>query len=245
MSILVMSLVWSHGPEAPHQRLMMLAIADNANDRGVAWPSVATLAAKCSVQERAAQYTLQTLQHEGWLAIEERPGRSNYYRVNLARLRDAVDCTPAMDCTTGGAVDSTPGVQPVAPEPSLNHQSEPSSLVRPSAGRARAEYTLTFEEFWAIYPRKESKQAAARAWRKAVTRAPWREIQDAAMRYADDPNREPAFTKHAATWLNSDGWLDAALPARARTVTAQSAYDRTMALANSLANGTAQIGAGS
>lgn len=219
MSILVMSLVWTHGPEAPHQRLMMLAIADNANDRGVAWPSVATLAAKCSVQERAAQYTLQTLQREGWLAIEERPGRSNYYRVNMARMRDAVDCTPAtndggaVDDTPGGATHDTPPVQPVAPEPSLNRHVEPSSVAR--RRRARIDYTPEFEEFWSAYPRKQGKQDAAREWERIMNLNIDRTaIVEAAHRLADDPNREDQFTPHPSTWLHRDGWLDGPLPAR-------------------------------
>jgi hypothetical protein len=36
------------------------------------------------------------------------------------------------------------------------------------------------------------------------------------VRYRDDPNRVQEFTKHPATWLNGDCWLDDPLPPRER-----------------------------
>jgi hypothetical protein len=38
-----------------------------------------------------------------------------------------------------------------------------------------------------------------------------------AIRYADDPNRHPSFTAHAATWLNAHRWNDSPLPPRVLT----------------------------
>lgn len=71
-----------------------------------------------------------------------------------------------------------------------------------------------FEEFWQTYPRKESKGTARRAWLKAVRVAAPDRIIAGALRYNDDPNRDPAFTAHAATWLNGERWLDGSLPGR-------------------------------
>lgn len=206
-----MSLVWANGPLPPHQRLMMLALADNANDRGLSWPSVSTLAQKCSVKERAAQYTLQSLQSDGWLSIEERPGRSNYYRVNVDRLTHAMECTPATDCT--GAAEEREVVQPTAPEPSMNHQEVPTPPT--PRKRGRLQYTPDFEEFWEAYPRKVDKQGAARAWEKVrALNIDRRTVIIAATQLAVDPNREDRYTPHAATWLRRDGWLEGPLPPR-------------------------------
>ena len=69
-----------------------------------------------------------------------------------------------------------------------------------------------FETFWAVYPRKASKGTARRAWSKAVKIASPEEIIQAATSYAADPNREPTFTAHPATWLNGERWLDPGLP---------------------------------
>lgn len=69
-------------------------------------------------------------------------------------------------------------------------------------------------EFWAVYPRKAGKRTARAAWERARSRAAASEIIEGARRYAADPNREDAFTAHASTWLNRDGWGDEPLPAR-------------------------------
>jgi hypothetical protein len=69
-----------------------------------------------------------------------------------------------------------------------------------------------WDEFWKIYPLKVGKGAALKAFNKAIKRANPQEIIDGAKRYADDPNRNPGYTAHAATWLNADRWADPLLP---------------------------------
>jgi hypothetical protein len=73
-------------------------------------------------------------------------------------------------------------------------------------------YTGDFEKFWNTYPIKVGKGAAMKAWVKAIKRATPEIITEGAGRYASDPNREPEFTAHPATWLNGDRWLDSPLP---------------------------------
>jgi len=59
-----------------------------------------------------------------------------------------------------------------------------------------------------------AKQAALKAFEKALQVATGEEICDGARRYADDPNRSPSYTAHAATWLNAHRWGDEPLPPR-------------------------------
>lgn len=82
----------------------------------------------------------------------------------------------------------------------------------------------TFEEWYAAYPVHKSRGAAEKAYAKALVEvAKDRRVKDgemtaaelllaAAKNYADDPNRNPQFTKHPATWLNQKCWLDERLP---------------------------------
>ena len=74
-----------------------------------------------------------------------------------------------------------------------------------------------FDEFWSTYPRREGKQAARRAWDKATKNTPASTITAAAARYRDDPNRDPAYTAHASTWLTRGSWDDDPLPPRRDT----------------------------
>jgi hypothetical protein len=76
------------------------------------------------------------------------------------------------------------------------------------------DFDSEFDKFWSAYPRKENKQSARRAMKSALKKTPFYEILAGANRYRLDPNRDPAFTKHAATWLNNECWNDDPLPAR-------------------------------
>jgi hypothetical protein len=71
-----------------------------------------------------------------------------------------------------------------------------------------------FDAFWSVYPRKEKKGEAIKAWPGAVKKATVELIVSGAERYRDDPNRDPAYTQHPATWLRAECWLDDPLPAR-------------------------------
>lgn len=78
----------------------------------------------------------------------------------------------------------------------------------------RGAYPPDFEEFWCIYPKHAGKRDAFKAWKAAVKRTDRETINAGARAYADDPNREPAFTKHPATWLRADSWEDDPIPTR-------------------------------
>lgn len=71
-----------------------------------------------------------------------------------------------------------------------------------------------FAEFWSVYPRKDDKRRAETAFETALKRATADAIIAGARAYAADPNREAAFTKHPATWLNADAWANGPLPPR-------------------------------
>ncbi|MDJ0319776.1 hypothetical protein [Pseudarthrobacter sp. PS3-L1] len=69
-----------------------------------------------------------------------------------------------------------------------------------------------FFDWYVDYPRKEARAAAERAYTKARTRATQEQLIEGTRRYREDPNREPAFTKLPATWLNGGCWDDEPLP---------------------------------
>lgn len=135
MSVRVSALVWRNGPTKAADQLMMLALADNADDHGFCWPGLATLAAKCRVSESAARRTLHRLQDDGWLTIRAGGGRRpdgrgipNSYSLDLDRLSNpGVDArvNPGVDAPYPG-VDAHPTLAWTPGEPSLEPPSEPS-----------------------------------------------------------------------------------------------------------------------
>jgi hypothetical protein len=85
---------------------------------------------------------------------------------------------------------------------------------------------LHFEMFWNVYPRKVGKQAAIKAFTKAIKSASVEDIVAGASRYADDPNRSDTFTAHPTTWLNAGRWADGPLPERIKTADEKRAEEK-------------------
>lgn len=107
MSVHVLSWVLKHSPvDTPGHRLVLLVLADHANDDGTgAWPSVKTIANEAKQSERNVQYALRALEGEGHI---RKAGRSPYG-------------TTIYDVQTRGGANLAPrevGGATVAPKPS-------------------------------------------------------------------------------------------------------------------------------
>lgn len=98
--------------------------------------------------------------------------------------------------------------------PTVNNAAGGTVTPDPPGEAVSVREAATFEDFWAIYPRRQGRKAAQDAWGKAVKGMDPGDIIAGAHRYATDPNREDAFTALPTTWLNQGRWDDEPLPAR-------------------------------
>lgn len=81
MSVKVMTLVWSLDlPDS--EKLVLLALADCANDEGRAWPAMRTLVGKCSKSDRTIQHAIKGLVEKGHLSRIEKPGKGCEYYIH-------------------------------------------------------------------------------------------------------------------------------------------------------------------
>ncbi|MEF1310688.1 helix-turn-helix domain-containing protein [Vibrio mytili] len=67
MSIKVMSYVWDIPSFKGSDKLVMLCLADHADDSGLCWPSIDTIARKSGVSPTTVKSTLKKLEVGGWL----------------------------------------------------------------------------------------------------------------------------------------------------------------------------------
>lgn len=89
MSVRVMSVVWQDAKEYREGPLLvLLALADWANDEGWCWPSVPAIAAKARLTERQVYNVLRGLQRDGVIVRKGGGGRGNAtrYQVVVASL---------------------------------------------------------------------------------------------------------------------------------------------------------------
>jgi hypothetical protein len=79
-----------------------------------------------------------------------------------------------------------------------------------------------FEEWWRQYPRRVAKGAARKAFKRTLAKkiASFDQLLNGAMRYAAERHGEdPQFTKHPASWLNGECWLDEPKPKHRKPMT--------------------------
>lgn len=154
MSVYVSAAVWKNYPGSGGNGLVvLLALADQADDDGWCYPSVAYIAGKCRLSERAVQDNLARLETmgptgghvppgHGLLERHPRPGRSTYYRVRTDRMggpaAGGAKPAPVRPAAPGGAETRDEGVRGAAPitikEPSPTPLAEPSSTDEGAGG---------------------------------------------------------------------------------------------------------------
>lgn len=92
MSIRIMTSVWDDGPDDKGELLVLLALADNANDDGYCWPSISYLSRKCRLSERGILDIEIRLESEGYLRIirSSTDGKKNVnrYYINTEKLEE-------------------------------------------------------------------------------------------------------------------------------------------------------------
>lgn len=114
--------------------------------------------------------------------------------------------------------EEPPSLASLTPPPgaALPGMPEPGQPKAAAMSPAKRGQLAAFDAFWAIYPRKEGKDTARKAWEKATRRADVDEIMAGVRRFAADPNLpEKVYIPHPGSWLNGGHWGDDPLPPRA------------------------------
>lgn len=189
MGVKASARVWEHSRHSGSHLLMLLAIADFADDNGNAYPSVSTLATKCRMKERNARYVLKDLQdsHELEVREGEGPRGTNRYQIVFANLglhhSAGVQAGAGLHHSAhGAALECTKPLHRSAAEPSLNHQ-EPSCAplsaskpTRPACPQVaiRDLYAEVLPDLPAIKRWGNTRQAACRArWNETAQDKGW------------------------------------------------------------------------
>jgi hypothetical protein len=151
MSIKIMDRVWDHSQATGTPLLVLLCLADWANDDGECWPSVSKIGKKCRLQDdRHVKRVIRGLQELGEVIVvigggkSSRKGgvRSNLYTitVHMPAEQTVADRPPSETADRGSQTPHDGGLSTThdrgsqtpqtvvegPPEPSVNHQADPS-----------------------------------------------------------------------------------------------------------------------
>lgn len=150
MSIKAMSRVWDESPRKGSALLLLLAIADFANENGEAWPSVDTLANKCRMSRRNVQTLATSLATDGDITIQENGGPRGCNIYRLAKVGGA-NIAPAQSGDASAKKRGANQRRQTAQEPS-GAASDPAGTPAPAgAGRSASVHNQFIDEWCECY----------------------------------------------------------------------------------------------
>jgi hypothetical protein len=149
MSVRLMSAVWELDLP-PGEKLVLLALADQANDEGrQCWPAVSTIARKSGQGERTVRRALSDLESKGHLTRQHRDGSSTQYHVHPCQIGTPANPAPLPKTT------KTPAK--LAPKPSIPTKVQKAT---PSVSRDN----LIAPDFWPSVKPGSITAKAMNAW---------------------------------------------------------------------------------
>jgi hypothetical protein len=220
MSIKVMERVWEHSKASGTPLLVLLCLADWANDAAECWPSISTIARKCRLKDdrhvqRVIHNHLEKRLGEvvvivgGGMASRKGGVRSNRYRITVHMPADDESKTVAErppSVVTDGGSGTTPTVADGPPLTVADGPPEPSVDPPPNRQETREDLEKEFESVWERYPRKVDRVRALRTYiarRRSGHSAA--DLLAASTNYAKGTTGiEPRFVKHCATFFGPD-----------------------------------------
>lgn len=236
-----MSACWPLQGMSVTQKSVLISLADNANDQGVCWPAIDTIAMRCCLSDRAVQKAIEWLREHGALALLRKTGRSTVYTVTPANY---VDPTPERDSPPNAVHPGTvftPESRSPTPErgspPPPNAVHQPPNAVHPNRKEPPFEPSLnrkgaknrtgraddSFERFWTAWPRTPRKVAKAdckKRWERAALAEKAEVIIAHVSAMKLTKQWRDGFDPAPATYLNQRRWEDELPPTEAETAAA-------------------------
>jgi DNA-binding transcriptional ArsR family regulator len=197
------------------RKLILLKLADNANDQGYCWPSYQHIADLCEIDKRTAQRHIKKLAEMGYLTIEHRTRKhgdtSNMYRLSLEESRG--DILPPR-----GRHTITPGVAHDHPEPVIEPVKESKRLC-PLENEPNIS-SIEFKKLWEQWPNNNGKKQAVKAFKTLLSKNKGKDasfivnslIQDVKARL--QANQFGFTNLMLSTYLNNERWLDDMTPSQ-------------------------------
>lgn len=227
----------------PACKAVLMALANNANDQGFCWPSIATVCEDTCYKKNAVIDAIAWLESSKIVTTNKTNGRHTTYTVRpsdfspveyvsrMAKTRSN-QLHKTTSCTVQPVAQSNPNqlhkatdqllcaTAPVAQsntnrkEPSITVSKEPSTQVR-------EDFDSAFASFWQEYPKKVGKAEAQKAFVKLKPdKAALQVMIDAVcwQRETDGWRKNGGqYVPNPATWLNQRRWEDE-IPASAQKV---------------------------
>lgn len=227
MSTIIMSQCWPLEGMSIAQKAVLISLADNANDQGVCWPSIPTIAKRVCASERAVQNAIKWLETAKVVTANRSNGRHTSYSVTPAAYSPPQEMHPRTKCTGEGdapaqQIHHTPAGNAGVP-PQEMHQPPhhvPSNRNKPSrepsenrqGAPAKSKKGPTpFDRFWEVWPaspRKVDRKDCSQRWGRKGLDAIVDQIIAHVEAMKGTQQWKDGFEPAPATYLNGERWND-------------------------------------
>jgi DNA-binding transcriptional ArsR family regulator len=222
VSIDAMKWAWRVDCKSAAEKLVLMALADNADNDGYCWPGNARTSYRCQMSESSVRRHIVALERAGLIEKVKRRRRKDgtlsvwIYRLNLLHDPELSTAHPQPVVTDAQISDhicadfcAPVNAQEPSVEPSTNpHSNNVSDIVQEA--EIVPEWELSFRAFWKQYPRKVNRQQAVKAWRKLTDadRDAATQILPDHVAYWAQSKTGIEYIPHGASWLNARRWED-------------------------------------
>jgi len=150
MSIRIMTAVWELVDITASETLLLISLADQANDDGVCWPSVGTIQRRTKLSERTVQGLLSKLRKKGYVSWTERSGHSNIYQLPISLIHNPRNSRPPQPLRGGQPLPPPPQPLPPRPPQPLHPESNAVESIKNLRAREGSEPTIVQEGLRAL-----------------------------------------------------------------------------------------------
>ena len=190
------------------QKLVLILLANHANEDDVCWPSITRLTKKAGLGRATVFRALDELERQGIVTrterVHEKGGRSTSLFTLQIEASVGVSARPVVSDPPSHS--ETPPVSPRDP-PRLTVRPHESNIEPITSNQTPSHSETSFDLWWESYPRKAAKGSARKAYASALKKVPADSLLK--LTKAFDFGKDEKFIPHPATWLNAERWIEA------------------------------------
>ena len=226
MSLNTLSWAWEQ-ELPPTQKLILISLADHANQDGECWSSIKRLAKFTGLSRAAVKNNIRKLEETGLVKREARTRENSKHNTSnkyfLVKDRGQEVTHIGQEVTQGVGQEVTQGGSGGDPgggsggDPQEHSNIEPPNNPTPTNGNffetidSQIENSPTieqqFDEWWKGVPKKVGKDDAFKAFKSVLPKTNLEELDAARDRWAEErAGKDPTFTKSPAAWLRGGYW---------------------------------------
>ncbi len=222
MSLEATRWAWRQAVKGTH-KLVLLSLADRADDRHTCYPSVDRLHEDTCLNRKTIMEAIAELEELGLIEVHRLLGAGNKYRLLVAALEvhtsTETGTSPATEIETktsteNGTTELGTGTESgTTPVPKTGHPPVPKTVLKSTKESTKEStnvYKPLFEAFWGCYPRREKKPDAEKAFKalnpdQHVLEKMTTDIQ---RRMASGRWADKKFIPHPGTYIRNRRWED-------------------------------------